>query len=203
VTQLAGYKKLYVEHFRRRLELYGEDVRALWNSAASQATRFEVLCQVGNLSGAALLDVGCGFGDLLDFLAEKRVVTSAYCGIDLSPEMVAIARARHPRVRFECRDIHEQPLGSGSFDVVVGSGLFFLPHPQWDEYVRTYVSSMFACCRRAVAVNFLSAFSMSKDPESYYATPHEVLASLQKHITPSVVLRHDYRGNDFTIYLYR
>jgi len=203
VNQLAAYKQRYVDHFRRRLELYGEDVRALWNSAASQATRFEALCQVSDLSGKTLLDVGSGFGDLLDFLAEKQVVLGAYCGIDLSSEMVAIARARHAGARFECRDLHEQPFGDQTFDVVVGSGLFFLPHALWDAYVGVYVAAMFACCRRAVAVNFLSAYSTNKDPESYYATPHVVLERLQQQITPRVVLRHDYRGNEFTVYLYR
>ena len=49
--------------------------------------------------------------------------------------------------------------------MVVGSGLFFLPHALWDAYVGVYVAAMFACCRRAVAVNFLSAYSTNKDPE--------------------------------------
>src|SRR5205814_2107339 len=83
----------------------------------------------------------------------------------------------------------EQPFGDQTFDVVVGSGLFFLPHALWDAYVGVYVAAMFACCRRAVAVNFLSAYSTNKDPESYYATPHVVLERLQQQITPRVVLR--------------
>src|SRR6266481_4036431 len=184
--QLAAYKQRYLDHFRKRLETYGDDVRALWNSAASQMARFDVLLQVGGLSGKAVLDVGCGFGDLIAFLDQKGIGVAAYSGIDLSPEMIAIAREKHPRAQFECRDLLEQPFDPESFDVVLGSGLFFLPHPLWDAYVAAYVGSMFACCRQAVAVNFLSAHSSKKDPESYYAAPHEVLEKLQLAITPRV-----------------
>jgi hypothetical protein len=86
---------------------------------------------------------------------------------------------------------------------VIGSGLFFLPHALWKEYVSRYVARMFACCRVAVAVNFLSAYSTAKDHESYYAWPHEVLLSVQQALSPRAVVRHDYRLNDFTIYLYK
>ncbi len=203
LTKLAAYRQLYLEHFRKRLETYGNDVRTLWNSDASQASRFDILCQVTDLSGRTILDVGCGFGDLIGFLDAKRITIAAYCGIDLSAEMITIARTKYPRGHFECRDLLEQPFDRDAFDVVVGSGLFFLPHALWATYVAAYVRAMFACCRNAVAVNFLSAHSSNQDPESYYASPSEVLETLQRAVTPRVVLRHDYRANDFTVYLYR
>ncbi len=201
--QLAAYKRSYVDHFRRRLATYGEDVRALWNSSASQRTRFEVLCAVGGLSGRSVLDVGCGFGDLITYLQEAGTPPATYCGIDLSPEMIEIARKQHPGARLECRDLDEQPFPDGSYDFLLGSGLFFLPHPLWKEYVSQIVARMFACCRVAVAVNFLSVYSAAKDRESHYARPSDVLGDLQQAITPRIVLRHDYRVNDFTVYLYR
>lgn len=203
LTNLAAYRQLYVEHFQKRLATYGDDVRTLWNSAASQASRFAVLCQVTDLSGKTILDVGCGFGDLIGFLEAKRIGIAAYWGVDLSTEMIKIARTKYPRGHFECRDLLEQPFDPAAFDIVVGSGLFFLPHPRWATYVAAYVEAMFACCREAVAVNFLSAHSANQDPESYYASPSEVLGMLQRAVTPRVVLRHDYRANDFTVYLHK
>ena len=48
---------------------------------------------------AAVLEVGCGEGDLLAALPNARRM-----GIDYLPEVVARARARHPEIAFEVGD---------------------------------------------------------------------------------------------------
>lgn len=52
--------------------------------------------------GQRVLEVGCGAGDLLAALRPAVGV-----GVDLSGEMIARARARHPGLRFVHGDIHE------------------------------------------------------------------------------------------------
>src|SRR5262245_65308735 len=57
--------RLYEDRFREM----GEDIRTLgWKNREEQNLRFKILCDVGDLSGASVCDVGCGFGDLLDYL---------------------------------------------------------------------------------------------------------------------------------------
>lgn len=202
-SSYRAWRDHYVAHFRERLERYGEDVRVLWNSAASQRERFEVLVGVANLRGKSVLDVGCGFGDLVPYLRERGIVVARYRGIDVVPEMVAIARRRYPDMDFACADLNNEAAEEPPCDVVLGSGLFFLPHPDWHRYMTASVERMYAHCREAVAVNFLSVHSPRPDEQSIYAEPAEVLRGLQAAITPRVVLRHDYRLNDFTVYLYR
>ncbi len=46
--------------------------------------------------GARVLEIGCGTGDLLAALRPRRGV-----GVDVSPEMVALARRKHPELEFE------------------------------------------------------------------------------------------------------
>ncbi|MEO1619679.1 MAG: bifunctional class I SAM-dependent methyltransferase/glycosyltransferase family 2 protein [Cyanobacteria bacterium J06632_3] len=50
-------------------------------------------------SGARVLSIGCGTGDLLD-----AVRPSVGVGVDISPGVVNIAQARHPHLRFYCAD---------------------------------------------------------------------------------------------------
>ena len=45
--------------------------------------------------GSRILEVGCGAGDLLSALKPSRGV-----GVDFSPEMIALARKRHPDLEF-------------------------------------------------------------------------------------------------------
>lgn len=78
---------------------YAEQVRGLLDRypflRASLALLADLVREAG---GGPVADVGCGPGYVTRFLADAGV--DAF-GIDLSPEMVAIARRDHPDLRFE------------------------------------------------------------------------------------------------------
>lgn len=63
--------------------------------------------------GSRVLEVGCGTGDVIAYLQPQEGL-----GIDLSPEMVAIARVRHPRLNFAVHDLMGDPV-NGTYDFVV------------------------------------------------------------------------------------
>jgi SAM-dependent methyltransferase len=68
------------------------------------------------LSGASVLDVGCGTGT-----TDQHLVTRVkeLQGVDLSEEMVAMARTRVPGASFESYDGEKLPCATGSFDLVI------------------------------------------------------------------------------------
>ena len=72
--------------------------------------------------GQRVLEIGSGSGDLLAALGPSVGV-----GVDLSPEMVRLARSRHPELRFEVAAGEELDLGE-AFDYVVLSDLVPFVH---------------------------------------------------------------------------
>ncbi len=70
----------------------------------------------------ACVDLACGTGDVTFALAQ-RYPQGTVCGVDLTPEMLAIARTRNhfPNVRLELGDMHQLPFDSASVDIVTGS----------------------------------------------------------------------------------
>lgn len=72
------------------------------------------------LTSARVLDLGVGGGRTTALL---RPLTERYVGVDSSPEMVTLARSRHPGTDIRCADARD--LGSdypdGGFDLVVFS----------------------------------------------------------------------------------
>jgi SAM-dependent methyltransferase len=70
--------------------------------------------------GEIVLDLGCGNGDRLASLCPSLGV-----GVDFSPEMVALARQRHPHLTFVCGDVEDaatiRSLGPRPFGVILMS----------------------------------------------------------------------------------
>lgn len=189
----------YADKVRR----YGFDHRGLgFRTRSSQEKRFRALCALGDFDGATLLDVGCGFGDLLAFL-QARDVKPVYTGIDLCEPMV-----RRCRERFGAgagRFLVAEALSfvpEERYDYVVASGIFGLDAKGTRERIAPTVERMFAWCRRGLAVNFLSARSPAPAAERVYVDPAEML-QLGLALTPAARLDHSYLPNDFTLLLHK
>jgi len=194
-----------LSHFDKCLVNYQQDdVRALrYGIRMSQVSRFSVLAQVVDVAGSTVLDVGCGVGDLYGYLKSEGKRPSAYHGIEINPRMVAAARAKHPDAVFELRDLVADPLPEQSVDYVMESGIFNLATPHWRETTYGTVAAMYRVCRIAVAVNFLSSYSGNSQPDSHYTDPAEMMRFVAEKLSWRFALRHDYRKNDFTVFIYR
>jgi SAM-dependent methyltransferase len=197
-------KEIYLIHHQGLLAKWGEDIRTLgWGSPESQKVRFTVLSEIGDFEGKSILDVGCGFGDFFHFISQRGKHLKNYLGVDINQDMVAIAKRRFPNAAFEVRDILEDSV-EGSFDFVVASGIFGLETPNWEETVEKLLSRMYELSEIGVGVNFLSAFTTGKKPsDSHFADPTRILDFVLRALSNKVVLRHDYRPNDFTLYIYK
>jgi SAM-dependent methyltransferase len=88
--------------------------------------------QAGGLGRARVWDVGCGPGHVTAFLAGLGLDAA---GIDLSGQMVAQARARHPDLEFSVGSMTALPAPDGSWDGLVC--FYALIHMLEDAGVRT------------------------------------------------------------------
>ncbi len=90
----------------------------------------DVTAAVGGLAFDALLDVGCGTGALLQTIVAAHSRVHAY-GIDLSSQMIAVARRRlGDTAELQVADAERLPLGDGAVDLVVCvDSLHHYPHP--------------------------------------------------------------------------
>ncbi len=71
--------------------------------------------RIRDLTGAAVLDYGCGIGRWVDFL---RARGCRYTGVDLSSDMLAMARRRLPDAEFRKVDGRAIPYGDNSVDLI-------------------------------------------------------------------------------------
>ena len=192
------------DYYARRLEEHGETPRGVdWNNEEGQRLRFAQLLKL--LDGSerfSLLDLGCGYGALVEPLRE-RFEHAHYLGLDVSAEMVRSAQRRFagmPHVRFEVGDRVQEPV-----DFAVASGIFNVrmqrSPAEWGGYVNDTLDALHAMTLRGFAFNCLTSYSDANRQRAdlHYADPCELFHRCKTRYGRNVALMHDYGLYEFTI----
>jgi len=191
--------RFYESHVRR----FGYGYRGLgFGRRSSQHRRFAALAALGSFHGARLLDVGCGFGDLLAWL-NARGVQPRYTGLDMVTPMIERCRSRFAGTgaRFVIGDaLGYEP--DEPYDYVVASGIFGYAAKGTRSRVQPTLERLFAMSEIGLGVNFLSRCAPARSPARLYLHPSDVL-QFALSLTAAVRLDHSYLPNDFTLCLYR
>jgi SAM-dependent methyltransferase len=104
-----------------------EPDHGLADPVTRQAWR-DLLLDVLPMAPVRVADLGCGTGTLARLLTDEGYQVE---GLDLSPEMVARARAKVPEARFEVGDAADPGLDHAAYDVVLSRHvLWALPDPE-------------------------------------------------------------------------
>jgi ubiquinone/menaquinone biosynthesis C-methylase UbiE len=190
-----------VRLYEDRFDAMGEDVKTLgWKNREEQNLRFKMLCEVGDLRGASVCDVGCGFADLLDYL-RSTVGEVQYTGIDIAPSLLDRARQKYPEARFYCLNLADDPFDI-EHDYFLLSGALSYKVSDNMALTERMLDRMFRLCRKGVAVNFLSTYVNYQNERNYHYSPEQMF-QLAKRLTRWVRLRHDYPLWEFTLYLFK
>ena len=197
------YKKEIVDRYRNRLSKCGPTFESLGSgSKKHQNIRFNVLKNVGNLSGKRVLDVGCGLGDFYKFLESKEIRVE-YTGVDLVPEFIEACTSQFQKPIFEVRDILEKPFPSKSFDFVFCSQVLNYNFKVKDNYsyAKKMLRAMHGFSREAIACDFLTSFVDFEEEHLFYYDPLKIF-KFCKRLSKRVNLVHSYKLYEFTVYVF-
>ena len=189
--------------YEEKVRRYGFDHRGLgFRNRSSQEKRFEALLALGDFDGKRLLDAGCGFADLLEFLMQ-RGIRPIYTGIDVCEPMIRRCRERFPGDigHFVHADVLEYA-PEEPFDYVVASGLFGLDSEGARDRIVPTVEKLFSWARVGMAANFLSTCTPVPVDSRVYIEPWKALEAGLR-LTSSARVDHTYLPNDFTLHLYK
>ena len=121
---------------------------------------------VEEVDATSVLDVGCGFADLYEHLLQQGWV-GRYSGVDIVPGLLAEARERHPSLDLQEADIAAfEPADATSTSSsrpacstrACAAGTTASTSPR-------SVERMYALCRRAVCVDFMSTYVDFQHPD--------------------------------------
>ncbi len=190
-------------YFDKRIQEHGASPRGSdWNSESSQNIRFDQLLKVVETNSFSLLDYGCGYGALADYLALKRFDVDYY-GFDILESAIETARTAHAGKSRRTFFFDRSELSK--YDYVVASGIFNFRGEQsfedWTEYVLETLREFNRISGRGFASNFLTKYSDADKmrPDLYYADPGFLFDYCKRNFSKDVALLHDYRLYDFTL----
>jgi SAM-dependent methyltransferase len=189
-----------LERNRERYQVYKRDPRTLGWRPGTQLTRFAAFfAGFATARPERVLDIGCGFGDLLSYLRSQGW-EGHYVGVDLVPEFVDEARVLHaddPRAEWHCLDFLATRR-DWHCDAAFASGL--LNHLREDHtgYIERFIAAMVAAATTYIAVDFLSTTADRRREDLYFADPAEILRLGLTH-SRRVQLDHGYMPFEFTL----
>jgi len=108
----------HVSYWDRLAASYDDLYKDRWSWLEDEHLAKRVRRLYAEAGEGSVLDIGCGTGLGLEMLPEG----ANYYGVDVSPRMIAVAKAKHPAYRhhFQASDmVHLKGVPSDSFDLVI------------------------------------------------------------------------------------
>ena len=196
----------YLARYNNRLNSYGYDPRSLgWGGGKErQNLRFDKTLNFINFTIQpihSILDVGCGFGDLGNWLS-SHFPNIHYTGIDINSNLIEIGKRRFGLNLYQKNNIFD--FEENSFDFVISNGIFNaqLLYENQLDYLEEYLISFHKICKVGFSCDFMSTYVDFKHPGSYHTKEQDVINIIKK-FTKRYIIRNDYLDFEFMIYVFK
>lgn len=175
----------------------------MWNSYSSAAERYKELIQDIDFNNKSILDVGCGFGDIIPFIFSK-CDSFEYTGVDFTKEFIEKAKKKYPDFRFINGNYFKNPLRK-KFDIIICCGALNGNYGKKTvRFRKEAIQVMFHHCKEAVAFNMAGGISpVNKKKSIIYYTDSLKLLTYCATLSEKIILRNHYHPKDFTIIIFK
>ena len=203
---IAETQKKLNEYFTEKLETFGATAKGVdYNGEQARLIRFAELVKIIDPAQSfSIIDYGCGYGAMFEFLHEKGWEFEYY-GVDLIEKMVSAGREKYKDFSNARLTTDEKELPVA--DYLVAAGIFNIklesPYDEWQNFICETLPRMNALCSKGFSFNMLTKYSdadrMAERPDLFYGDPLFFFDFCKRNFSRSVALLHDYGLYDFTI----
>lgn len=197
------------EHYEKTFSEFGASSRGVdWGKDEDLLLRYDKMLSVARQeagSSVSMLDVGCGYGGLLDH-AMAQDIEIEYSGIDVAENMIAHAKKHHETGTFYLGDVLHHPFDL-PYDYVVCNGILTqkldATITEMDQFANSLIGRMFELCNNGIAFNIMSNKVNFMAENLYYRSPVEMLSFCLDNLSSKVKVDHAYPLFEYTVYVFR
>jgi SAM-dependent methyltransferase len=192
----------YLAPYERAAATHGAGFSALlWTSPATQEARFAAFTRAAVFDGRAVLDIGCGRADFLDYLLKLGIKPAHYVGLEAIETLASAAEAkRRPNSLIIRADFVREPqrMFVGAERVVISGALNTLGVQEFYQTLRR----AYDASAEMLIFNFLDSPQLAGASYLSWHHPQQVL-SFCRAIAPRVQEISGYLEGDRTVVIYR
>tara|TARA_Y100001980_G_C14555302_1_gene343549 strand:+ start:1683 stop:2330 length:648 start_codon:yes stop_codon:yes gene_type:complete len=185
-----------INHYNGLYKKYGYSDNSIGWGKNRKILRYHILCSKFNLNNRSILDFGCGFGDLSEYLS-NHYSDFKYIGIDINENFINEAKKQYPEVNFFNKNIFEDKI-KYTYDYVVSSGVHNTKIENNFSFIERTIDIFDKISDCGFAMNFLSKNVDYMEENLYYADPTKVVQLAMKY-SNNFLIRHDYMPYEFTL----
>ncbi len=199
-------------YYQERLAAHSDTaLGAGWPCEEDRETRFKTVVDfvlsVRTGSPVVICDFGCGTGELLTYVRERRLSMVEYVGVDRSAEALAYARRKHPCDRFYELDVlaaDNQARTVLNCDLLVANGVFTVKHTLSYEamwtFTQTVIRTVWPYVRRGVIFNVMSTSVDWDRSDLFHVSYDKMAAFLHRLAGRHIGFRADYGLYEYMAY---
>lgn len=208
---MKNKKSAIIEHYINRVKNFNiPEYQVLdWESKEAQELRFKTLIEHFNMESSILLDVGCGLGNLAEYI-DNQNINLYYIGIDIMPEMIERAKAKtfkNINPQFMSLDFFNNNDIKKEFDYIYSSGIFNLNLGNNDKFLKDAIKLFLTAAKKGVCFNLLDISGKEKHGDKYYYYKKEDILKETEEILKSLNIKYnlnisdEYLSNDFSVFI--
>jgi SAM-dependent methyltransferase len=152
-------------YYERLLQQHGRTPQALAERDENKDLEFyQHLFRGVDLSKpVSVLDIGCGMGDLIDFLQLREASITSYLGLDLVGPFIELCRQEYlPPCEFQKTNFVSRAFAPAErFDLVVNMGVLVSRVLSYEAYVEHCINKMIALSSKYVLFNLITEVDTS------------------------------------------
>jgi len=198
--------------YKQKFKEFGVSPQSLqWKSKGAAHQRFRQFWAEIDFNNKSVLDVGCGYGEMGNFLI-KKYENVIYKGVDIMPEFIENGKKIYPDLDLEIGNYFSRSKAEVcetiTYDVVLCSGALnsnFGTKKENLEFRKKAIKTMFEHTNNCLAFNVSGGHpkpTNKKGSNIWYSDSLEILEYCMS-LTRRVILRHHYHPTDFTMFLYK
>lgn len=193
-------KHKLISHYNELFNQFGYSHKTIGWGKKRHFFRYEILLSNFDLKNSSLLDFGCGFGDLSDYLKSKSLSID-YNGIDINEKLINEGIKQNPERNISFSD----PLNHGlsrNYDYIISSGVHNTKISDNLNFINKTFDLFNAHANKGFSLNFLSNNCDYFEDNLYYSDPSEIIR-IALNYSQKVLVRHDYMPYEFTVIVHK